>query len=307
MPLWIIAGIIPPLLWAIVNHVDKFLLSKAKHPSTVDTLMVYSTGFAAVILPFTFIIGYHELFESSQQIIIQFIGGLLLTASIYCYLTALFRDEASYVLPLVLLVPVFGYFFSYFLLGEVLTGYELMACGLIVVGALILSLEFNEDKKMRIKYIPLFLMIGCSVFQASQETIFKYATIENSFAVSIFWQYFGVLVFGAALLLIKKSLWKDFKQTVKINGAKMFGLNFTAETLAAAGYIVRDFSLLLAPVAIVMTLSGYQPAFVFIIGTLLTILFPHISTEKITWKHLLHKGAAIAIMVVGSVLIAQSL
>jgi drug/metabolite transporter (DMT)-like permease len=308
MPLWIIAGIIPPLLWAIVNHVDKFLLSKAKHPSSVNVLMVYSTSFAFVILPIAYFFGAREIFQSGQQIAIQFIGGLLLTASIYCYLLALFREEASHVLPLGLLVPVFGYGFGYFLLGEALTSHELMACALIVLGALALSLEINEERKgVRIRHKTLFLMIGCSIFQAAQETLFKFTTMDSSFAVSIFWQYIGVSFFGILLVFFKKSVWQDFTQNMRSNGGRMFALNFTAESMAAVGYIIRDFSLLLAPVTIVMTLNGYQPAFVFVIGTILTIFFPRITTERIKPTHLLHKATAIAIMVLGTFLIAGTI
>lgn len=308
MSLWLIASITPPFLWAIVNHIDKYLLSRTSHPSSVNVLMVYSTGFSAVVIPLMLLFGYDKLFADWKQIIIQIIGGILVTLSIYFYLLALDKEEASKVIPLALLVPVFGYSFSFFLLDEILTGRALLACALIILGALILSIEFSEESRtMRVKHGVLMLMIWFSAFQAAQETLFKFVTVNNSFFVSVFWLHIGIMLYGVILLLIHKNLWHDFKQSVSIDGVLMFGLNFFSEGLSWLAYLIRDYSLLLAPVAIVMTLNGYQPAFVFVLGTLLTLFLPKISTEKIKMRHLLHKSVAIGIMVVGTVLIAQSL
>jgi transporter family protein len=308
MNLWLIAGIVPPLLFAIVNHIDKHLLSRSIHPSSVNVLMVYSTGFSAFLLPIIFLIGHQELLVDWQQIVIQIIGGLLMSFSIYFYLQALFKEEASKVMPLALLAPVFGYLFSYFILHEVLTLKEFIGCALIIFGAIIISLEFREESgRLGLKHGILLLMIGCAAFQALQETLFKFATIENSFIVSVFWQHVGILIYGIVLLLIHKGLWKDFKKSVDTDGVGMFGFNFFSEGISSLAYIIKDFALLLAPVTIIMTLGGYQPAFVFILGIILTLLLPKISTEKITAAHLLHKGLAIAVMIVGTLLIGKVL
>lgn len=309
MYFWIISGIIPPLLWSIVNHIDKYLLSRAKHLSSVSVLMVYSTGFSLVIIPILFyFVGYKELFVGYRQIIIQIIGGFLIASSIYFYLLALFKEEVSRVIPLALLVPVFGYSFSYFLLGEILTGKELFACLLIILGALILSLEFKkESKKLNIKHGALLLMIGCSAFQAAQETLFKYSAINNSFIVSIFWQHMGIILYGSILLLSQKRLWNKFIQSIKINGVKMFSLNFFSEGLSSIAFFILNYALLLAPITIIMSLNTYQPAFVFIIGIIITLFFPKLSSEKIRPLHLLHKGIAIVVMIIGTLLISHDL
>lgn len=305
--IWLFAAIIPPFLWAFVNHTDKYLLSKTRHKSSVEVLMVYSTLFSLIVLPFLFYFSYANLFSSGKQIAVQFMGGILLTLSIYFYLMALKKDEASVVSPFFLLVPVFGYIFSYFLLGEVLTSKQIIACMLIIFGALILSLEFEEERKIRVRHGVLLFMTLSVMFQAGQETLFKFVTIENSLAVSFFWLHVGIAVSGFALLAFKRNLFGEFVDSLKVNGRLMLWVNFGSETVSSIAYLIRNYALLLAPIAVIMTLNGYQPVFVFILGIVLTILYPRFVTEKIRLVHLFHKGIAIAVILAGTILITQTL
>lgn len=295
------------MLWATVNHIDKYLLTKIKHHATVDVLMVYSTLFSVLVLPFLFYFSAVDLFVSPTQVIVQVIGGVLLTASIYFYLLALNKDEASVVIPFALLTPVFGYFLSIFFLGEKLSSSQIISCILILFGALILTLEFGEEKRIRIRHAVLWFMIACTGLQAIQEVMFKFVTIENSFVASIFWLHVGILIYGISLICFRRGLFSKFAQSVRLNGRTIFGLSVVSELINAVAYMVRNYALLLAPVAIIMTLNGYQPAFVFILGILMTIFTPHLGVEKIKLVHLLHKGSAIAIMVIGTIMISRTL
>jgi drug/metabolite transporter (DMT)-like permease len=304
---WLLAGIIPPVLWALVNHVDKHLLSRTTHKSSVDVLMVYSTWFSLLVLPILFFFSHEKLFQNSEQVIFQIIGGILLTFTVYFYLKALDQDEASVVMPLALLVPVFGFVFSYFILGEMLTIKQAIACILIISGSLILTLEFSEERRFKMKYKVLAFMIAASAFQAMQEILFKYVSVENSFKASFFWLHVGIALCGFTLVIMKKGLFADFVGSVKINGRLMFGFNLLSESFSAVAYLVQNYALLLAPVAVIMTLNGYQPVFVFIFGIVFTVLLPKFVKENIGMKHLFHKGLAIGIILIGTILIVQTI
>ncbi len=300
---WLLAGIIPPILWALVNHTDKYLLSKAKHHSSVNVLMVYSTAFSLVVLPIVYFFTQHKLFVSGLQVGVQIIGGILLTLSIYFYLVALNKNEASVVMPLSLLIPVFGYAFSYFLLGETLSAKQLVGCLVIVFGVLTLSFEFKGSGRFQIKHGVLWAMVLATAFQAAQQTLFKFVTVDNSFFVSFFWFHVGIAICGLALVLSVKSLFADFTESVRVNGRLIFGVNLVSEGASAVAYMVQNYATLLAPLAVIMTLGGYQPVFVFVFGVILTIFVPNLVNEKIGFRDLLHKGIAIAVILVGTALI----
>jgi drug/metabolite transporter (DMT)-like permease len=305
--IWLIVGLIPPILWALVNHTDKFLLSKSEYKSSVGVLMVYSIGFSLVVLPVLTFFTWQDLFLSWEQVITQVVGGVLLTLSIYLYLLALNKEEASVVIPLSLLVPVFGFILSYFVLGEVLTSKQIIACLLIVGGSLIISLEFGEERGLRIKHRVLGLMVLMCFAQAVQEILFKYVSIENSFVVSFFWLHVGILLFGSVLAFFKRNLLSDFTRSVRQNGLLLFAVNFISEAVSVFAFMVRDYAILFVPITVIMTLNGYQPVFVFLLGIILTLFAPRFVKEKIRPTHLVHKGAAIAVICIGTVLIAQSL
>lgn len=306
--IWILIGIIPPFLWAVVNHIDKYLLSKAHHKSSVNVLMVYSTGFSLILLPFLFSFAKDNLFVSLEQVLVQIVGGILLTFSIYFYLKALYRGETSIVMPLALLVPIFGYFFSYFLLGETVSFKQLISCALIIGGALLLSFEISEEHKKitKFNYRVLSFMILSTGFEAMQETIFKFSTVKSSFLVSLFWLHVGIILYGLVLVFLNKNLFGHFLESVRENGRFMFGVNFISEFVSSVAFMAINYAILLAPIFIILSLKGFQPVFVFILGTLLTLFFPRFVKEKIRPIHLLHKGVAITVMVLGTILISQT-
>jgi hypothetical protein len=145
------------------------------------------------------------------------------------------------------------------------------------------------------------------MFQAAQETLFKLVTIDNSFFTSIFWLHVGMALCGVFLIASKHGLFKEFVHSLKVNGKLIFGANFISEAISAFAYAIRNYAILLAPVAIVMALNGYQPAFVFIFGIILTHFFPKFVNEKMKATHLVHKSIAILIMIIGTVFISQTL
>ncbi len=306
---WIlIGGVIPALLWSVVNHLDKFLLSykKGMH-SSVDVLMVYTAGFSLIVLPVLFLLAPRgELFLGVIPIAISILGGVLMAFSFYFYLSALERDEASVVMPLGLLLPLFAYFFSYLFLGEVLTPLQLGACGLVLLGALFLTLEFEGKKVVRLKYAALFYALGFTSFQGLQETLFKMVALEHSFWVSLFWLHAGILLFGVGLLLVYPTLPRVFFSSVRRDGRVFFFINVASESISTFGYLLVNYALMFVPVAIIGTFNSFQPAFVFLIGTMLTIFAPHLAKEKISRHALLQKSVSIIIMIAGAVLISQT-
>lgn len=306
---WIlIGGVIPALLWSVVNHLDKFLLSykKGTH-SSVEVLMLYTAGFSIVVLPILFLfVPQGELFLGTLPVVISILGGILMAFSFYFYLSALLRDEASVVMPLGLLLPLFAYFFSYLFLGEILTRVQLGACALVLLGALFLTLEFEGKKVVRLKYATLLYAIGFTSFQGLQETLFKMVALEHSFWVSLFWLHVGILFFGVGLLLVYPALPRAFLSSVRRDGRVFFFINIASESISTFGYLLVNYALIFVPVAIIGTFNSFQPAFVFLIGTMLTLFAPHLAKERISRHALLQKSASIIIMIAGAVLISQT-
>ncbi len=128
---WFIIAIIAPFLWSIVNHADKYLLSKHESESSVGSLMIFST-FAGIV-----VVIFAPLFTDSlaiplYQAGVLILSGILAASGIMMYLYALEHEETSMVVPFMQLIPVFGYIFAYLILGETLTSNQIIASLIII-------------------------------------------------------------------------------------------------------------------------------------------------------------------------------
>jgi len=296
---WFFIALTAPLLYAIANHTDKYLISKYIRDNEVGALIMFSALFAIFALPIIFIINPMVLVISLWQGAILVLIGILVVLSILCYLYALRFDEATFVVPLYQMIPIFGFILAYFILGETLTKTQILASLAILVGALILSFDIGGEK-IRFKKKVVLLMIIASLFYAISDVLFKFVAIDRGFWISTFWTLVGKIFIGLVFLLFISSYRKQFFLLLKEARGKILALNSMNEIFTIVADTIFQYATLLAPVALVLMVNGFQPLFVFAIGLGLTLFFPHISKEKIQKKYLLQKIIAILTIFIGS-------
>jgi len=201
------------------------------------------------------------------------------------------------------MVPVFGYFLGYFILGETLNKMQMAAAAIVILGVILLSLKVEGDWKFRVKKKVLLLTIGASLLFALQETAFKSIALGDGFIPSVFWQYIGLTIAGVIGYTFIPQYRNELKGMLKAKQPLILSLNISSEVLYITGNIASNLAALMAPVALVLVVSSYQPLFVFIGGTLLTLFLPKIATEGISAKQLIQKLLSILIILLGSCLL----
>jgi|SRR3989338_1942900 len=299
---WFLIALIAPILWSIVNYIDKYMLSKYSKDRGVGALLIFSALSSVIILPFIAFFYRSEILNiSGIDFLILLFVGFLSAGAFYFYLKGMEMEEVSIVVPLFQLIPIFGYFLSYFILGESLSTSQIFSSLLIMSGIIILAIEIDEENHLKLKTRVLFLIAVSSFLFALHDTLFKKVAIIESFWISVFWQYVSLTIFGLIFLFgIKKFRREFFSMFFSNMGGKILFANIASEFLYILGNLSNNFATLLAPVAVVLVVSSYQPLFVFIGGILLTIFLPKIAVEKITVKHLTHKLISILIIIIGS-------
>ncbi len=297
---WLPVALLGPLFWSFTNHVDKFLLSKHLKGVGKGALILYSTLFSVLVLPVAIFFDRNVLATSISNILVLIIAGIVSSLAILLYLYALEDEETSVVMPFFQLIPVFGFILGFYLLGETLSIVQLMGAAVIIFGAIILSLEIQEENKVRVKKKLLWLLVASSLLFALYETLFKLGSIEYGFWQGFFWQNVGLLLFGIILFVFVPAYRKDFLFLIRKKSGRLFSLNATSEILTLLGNGFNNFAILLAPIALVMVVNSYQAILVFLEGLLLTIFFPVVVQEKITPKHLAHKIFSIIIVIIGT-------
>lgn len=297
---WFFIALIGPLLWAIVNHIDKLLLEKYFKKGGVGTLLIFSSVIGLFLLPILFFLNPAILEVSFLNLILLLINGILAAIALWLYFIALADEEASIVVIFYQLIPVFGFILGYFLLGEVLGTRQICAMLIIIFGAMIISVEINEENKFKLRKKTVLLMILASLVYSIESVLFKFVAIKETLWISLFWEYVGLSVFGILLFIFFSKYRNDFLTMVKGNSVGIFSINILNEILYVIGNLLFAYSFLLAPVALVLLVNSYQPLCVLIIGVILTIFFPKLTVENIKIKHLAQKIIAIIVVGIGT-------
>lgn len=300
---WFFIALGAPFLWAIVNIADDYLVSHFTHKETEKGsggLVLFSSLIGLFIAFFIFVFT-NGLFSISflDKILLIITGGLTIVWIIF-YLYALEIEEISSIVPWFLVAPIFGYILGYIFLGETLTNLQLLGSLIVLSGAFLISIDFNGEKK-KIKRKPVLYMIFACIAIAISGVIFKYVTIEGSFWVSSFWEYFGLGLFGIIIYILIPKYRREFHFMNRTGGKKIFLINSISELMSVTGNLMTNFALLLAPVTMVYLVSTFQPAMVLALTILGTKFLPHIVKENISRRALIPKIIAIGIMILGSV------
>ncbi|MEX0616449.1 MAG: EamA family transporter [Candidatus Woykebacteria bacterium] len=299
---WFLIALLSPALHGLTNHIDKYLLSKYFKGSDSAALLIFSSIFGVFILPLIILIEPDVFNIEASHTFLLLVGGVMYTVCLIPYFYALSKDEASVVVPLFQTVPIFGYILAFLVLGETLTREQILASFLIILGAITLSLNLDE-RRPKLKKTIFFSMLISSLLAAFGGLIFKFVAIEEGFWTSSFWIYIGYAIVGLFLLIFTKVYRLKFLKLIRTNKISILAVNSLNETLFIIGALGLAFASLLAPLALVLTVDGLQPLFVFTYGVIITLFFPNLGKESLVRKNLIQKTIALSAILLGAYLL----
>ena len=301
---WFFIALWAPFLLACANHNDKFLLSRYLKDENIGAIVIFSSLFSGVAIPIVLLIQPDVYDVSLVQGSALVATGMLGVVAAVCYLYALDIDEASFVTPFYQTVPIFAYFLGYFILGETITLAQGLGSFVIIVGALALSLEFGRrGNTVQAKRCG----IDAGGFLPERDK----------------WRHFqadrrGDGFLGVAFLGFRRpgdgrfdhsglrpQLPQRFPRPLQTTESRRIGLIALSRTLFSVSEAVTFYATLLAPVALVLVVNSFQPLFVFMLGIVLTLLFPRVAEESLDRRKMLQKGVGIGLMLVGGYLISR--
>ncbi len=293
---WIIYSLIASSIWALVNHIDKYLLEKYCKDTNPGALVLFSSiiGIPVVLVLAIFI---PDIFAISiKDLAILIFTGVIYVVAIVAYLYALDSDETSTVAPQMIVTPVLSGILSYFILKEVLTINQIIAIIVILGASLGLSINFTE---MRINLKAFGLMLIFSSLVALNAVLFKLMSEEAGFWLSALWTHVG-FIFCGIFFFIYTPYRNAFIKMISANGSGILSINIGSEIITIVANLIFYWATLLGPVALVQSFTeGVQPVFVFIYGIIFTILFPNFAKENLTRSNVFKKTAFISIMIFG--------
>ena len=298
---WFLIALGAPFLWAMVNHIDKYLIVRYGTGTGIRGLITFSALFSVLFLPVIYLTHPNVLEVANTHKALLILSGCLYSTAILFYLYGLNEGETSSVMPVFQLIPVFGYMLGFVILKEHLSFLQLIASLIIMIGAIMFSVNINKGHYRFNGKIFCYIAISSFIF-ALYEILFKAAALGETFWISSFWQYCGIFLTGVFFFSLK-GFRTEFLTVFNKGKRAVFSLNILIEILTVGGNLLINYALMLAPAAMVLLVESFQPFFVFILGIVLTLFIPSWGKENLSTPNLLKKICGILIMFIGGYLL----
>ena len=290
---WIIPALIVPLINAVNNFADKYLVSGAIKSWKVIPVYGAFFGFAVSIA----IWGALGFFSPGIYSLFGVASGITTVAAVTAYYKLMNRHDVSEMVfflgltsPLVLLL-------SYVLLGERISFFQLVGFVLILFAVALITFKKEQAHFRWSKTMALILT--ADGMWALGAVLMKFAINENSFIRSLCYEGWGMGLAGLLIFAfspdIRNNFFKNF-DSMKKRTLLIFGAD---EVLSVAGRYVEYFAYSIGPIALVSVVVGTQAFYCILLGLILTIVIPGVIKEDITGKNLFKKLVAAVILVVG--------
>jgi bacterial/archaeal transporter family protein len=236
---WFIFATIAPLLFAVSNYIDKYLVSKYFKDRGPGVLVIFSSLIGFFLLPVIYLIQPSAIKISPFFASLMVINGFIYIITLIPYLYTLQDNDTSVIVPLYQLIPVFAYGLGLVFLKESLTLLQILGSLLVMIGAVGISFGKNHIG-FRFKKRSLFFMILSCFLIALNLVIFKFVATEESFWTTSFWEYVGFSICGIFLFVFIKSYREQFRQLFKSSKFKIISINAANEIINITGKIIKE-------------------------------------------------------------------
>lgn len=278
-------------LAAVVDGLDKFLISKRKILPVSYTFWTVVTGLAVVLIwPWV----YEGL--AVKSIAIDLFSGVFFSLAIYVFFKAISQGEVSRVIPFIFgLAPIFDILISLITGRNPLSLNEVAAISLLIPGALLIS--YNRGflgKHVAIKILAAFLWSAYFAF-------WQYAA-QNGVTLNHFmWNRIGAGGILILLLLVPVFRKAAFKHQHIQNKPGTAGLFLFKQAIGGANLIFLSWLLVAGKISVINSLQGFRYAFLFFGVLILSKHMRHILKEDVNRHVIFQKLGALALIFLGTV------
>ena len=299
---WLFIVISAHFLYAGVFIIDKYLLKRGfPNPLSYAFYTGILSVFVIVLAPFGFSV------PSTSQIILGLATGIVWLLATVIFFTALYRGEASRVVPTVGgLIPLFTLGLSFVFLSERLSSKELIAFCLLVGGGIMLSLLVTKtgvfSNKHEIHLTKAFIpALAAALVFAVYFVMTKSVFLNQNLISGMIWIRLGA-VLGALFLLIPSSFRKMIFKTRGTLKVKALGLFLTSRGMGAVAGFLIYWAIFLGSVTLVNALQGVQYLFLLLLAFFLFRKIPSLK-EHFEKRVLIQKIIAIILICSGLVIL----
>lgn len=292
---WLVLILAATNLFAVSNLLDKFFCGKKFKNVYAFALTIYLLS-AIPVSGLLFFVDFSWHF--SWPFFWAVLSGPVYFIMWVLWWQALRGAEVSRAAVVFNTAPVFAAILAVIFLGESLVMAKWLGIFLIVGGAGLCSWENKGRGGFKKTYI---LVILAAIISAVGDVISKLAMKEFSgLAIYVISFYASLPLYG--WLLRKEGVWLEVREN--LGERKVLGGLFLRVLVAFAAICLFYLALEKGPVSLVIAVTGIGPLLVFLYATGLSFFRPKFIKEEIGKKALIWKGLAVALAVLGVVLVS---
>lgn len=299
MELWILAALANPLIFSIVTLIDKRVLSGFGLGLPSFNLFVGGSQglFGAVVLITNFPAGVEfEILVQAWSI------GVLQAFTLIFMFWMLKREDPSRVIPAMQTSPIYVALLAWVIFDESLSSLQWLSVFLAVGGSVLASVKVGSlGGSGKLVFQPLFLLLAVGALLMASSQLITKSIVDDLSTIHI------VSLRGTGLFTI---MWLVFARPTALRGLGSFlkkpkqapWLIMAEGVMPFNGHLLITYAIGKGPIALVSSLGGARPIFVFSMSALGAWLAPNLIYEKFTRPDMALKLVS-ASMVVGAVVI----
>ncbi|MDI6602953.1 MAG: EamA family transporter [Patescibacteria group bacterium] len=270
--MWITFSILAAFIWAVVNIVDKYILTRWVRNPLIPVMILVTIGLmASIIVYFTYGFSYLSYFN----IFLALIAGIFYLLMAIFYFKAVKIEEISRVSPLFYLSPLFILIFATIFLGEIFTLLKYLGIFLLMAGAILIS--SRDISKISLGRAFWWMILSTIAFALNQ-ILTKYLLNSTDYWTIFAWTRIGA---GIGLIPIAYIYFPELIETARKQGKRVIVIILANETFNLLGVLSITIAVSIGYVTLVNALSSIQPFFVLLFAVILSIFYPSILKEEI--------------------------
>ncbi len=295
---WLFFALLAPLLFTGGNYIDKFMIENVVHDAwAMPTYEAFMASLAGGVL---WVLTGFPTPPLTVVVPILIVGALTALGAVL-YFSAMSLEEASSVIVLMQMQPVFVLVLSLVFLSEVINGQQLLGFVLILGAAVAISINRGMGGLKLSR--AFFLILLTDLIWASALVLLKHVVAEVDLLHIMAFESWGLALGSFTLYLLVPRLRKAFNQSIRIIPRRGVGMLALGQTVFVVAKLVAFTAVSLGPLALVSVLGSTQVFFGLVVGTLLTTIAPAIFKEDISGTNLARKGVLALVMFGGILLV----
>ncbi|MFH1424312.1 MAG: EamA family transporter [archaeon] len=289
---WAILVIASLFLYSLVEILDKHVFEVYHKNVAIRTIFYGGMGgvFALLFLLF------RSISFGPQAPLLLYLGFAHVLMIIFWF-KAISIDEVSRMITIYHTSALFVVLLGYIFLGEMFSALTYLGIALLIIGSMLVSVR-RLGGLVKISKGVLPVLIAAAGF-ACITVLTKHAIDLSDPWSAYFWINLGAGLTVLPLIAYYRKPLRKLMKTSPRSGIIMAG----AESIGLVGFMLTMFAFSIGPASLIASLSQVQPAIVLGYVVLLSVFRPSVLKEELGKNTLILKAVAIALMIVGAVLI----